>query len=450
MNQPGPDGGASTPALPAPSPGGRAAGAVGATPPLDMSVAPVGVNFGRLVAAGLLVVLFIVATLAYRDYFEVRIGNSAVPRWGMLATRTYLPDSDVYMTLYARQSIGLWSVAKDILTGTNPNLYGISAVAHILQEWEIDPLLFNIAMILLAGGILWAFARQVGVSPLPALVLLLANPGTIYYAQTITKEVVSVALTSLFFLAILRRKNRWWRVTLWLVTLAGTVIRVHFGLAMLLGIIIVSVRTHRQRLWFFAGAIGVAALMPLLYSEDVVRSHAATSYRTDAPSATGVGNLVDYGLRNVPLSGLVLMPVRAMQDATEPFPKVVALDTGMNSVNVYSLILVASFFIFARWVVEFTLIAGRFLAGRLKGSQATMETIVLILLFWGLVACIAWVHTRYLYCVVPMFGMACAMCNKESRARGEGAWAKRWAAPIWGAAIAMYAVQVTGLLMQWR
>ncbi|MBI5502670.1 MAG: hypothetical protein HY907_20660 [Deltaproteobacteria bacterium] len=420
------------------------------TPTTDLAVVPVGLNLGRLVAAGALAVLFIIATLAYRSYFEVEIGNSAVPRWGMLATRTYLPDSDGYMSLYAHQDISLWSVTHDILTGTNPNLYGISAVAHILTEWEIEPVFFNMALILLTAGILWAFARQVNVSPLGALVLLLANPSTIYYAQTITKEIVAVALTTLYFLAMLRRKNRKWRITLWLVTALMTLIRVHFGLGMLLGILLVSARQKRQRLWFLAGAVAVAAVMPLLYSEDVVRAQAAENYRAEAPSATGVGNLIDQGLRDVPLSGLAFIPVRALQDATEPFPKVLSLDIRMNSVSVYSLIVIASFFIAIRWVVEFTLIGARFLAGRLTGSAATMETVVLILTLWGLVACIAWVHSRYLFPVLPMFGLGCAMVQRESRERDERPGMMRWATAIWVAAVAVYAVQVGGALMSWR
>jgi hypothetical protein len=389
-----------------------------------------------------LVLGYLVLSFGYHVYFDIQIGHHLSPLFGRTATRLYLPDSDLYTHLYSTTDLSLSRVVDDILHEDDPNIYGISAIGATLNAAEIDPMWVNMALVVASGWFLRSILRRHGVVSVAALSVLFLNPATIYYSQTVTKEIVVLFATA-GFMNLLDAEWRWWLLVGLVPCIVLTMfLRLQVGIPLVLALVMVKARTNTIRRWFILIFFGLCLVLTSLYSSGVMHSGEADSYRRDQPGQSGLGDIIDTGLRQVPLAGLLLVPIRALQNTMEPFPATRFEDSAPGTINVYTIVLLVSFVMSWYFVVEFAMVTYRFLAGTLGDDVRYHRVVCATLLVWMTAASNSWVHNRYMFNIVPVIPVLAVIGRHRSGvADGVGGHRARqrvltWVG--WGAVMTFY------------
>jgi hypothetical protein len=362
-------------------------------------------------------VIFAIFTVGYHHLFDVHVGINSAHWLGRMATRIYLPDSELYSQLFSAETIDQSTVAFRYQESHNPNLFGISALATFLENAGIDAYAFNIVLVLATAWHLMRLAKFHGAPSAPCLAALLLNPSTVYYSQTFTKEIILVFLTILLFRfaddPTLPFKRLWILATIF----AAAVVRVEAAAPGLLVLGTLNTNANRRWMLFWLGFVALCAVLPLGYRFGLLSSETVENFRRDAPSLSGLGALVDAGLRNIPFSGLVLLPIRGFQNATEPFPQARIEDLEPGTINVYGLVLLGTFLVMIRFVIDFGRTFYRLALRRSVAPHRLHRLVFGVSATWVMVATNPFVHTRYLFNVLPL--IALAPSAYRSVARGE-------------------------------
>lgn len=363
----------------------------------------------------LLALTFVMLAVGYHVAFDVTVGYPYTTFLGVPATRPYLPDSELYEWLYSAPRLDVTRVLDDASSHSNPNIYGISAIAFFLRTLSVDPLIFNCLLVIGTGLTLLGIAKDLGCSPNGALVVLFCNPQTNYYSQTITKEIPLLFLATLFLRFCNLTKG--WLLLLPLVA-ATALIRVQSGLAMV-GLVMLFFLLPR-RLLLPASRTGLVLLcvtIPLFYDAPGFRGDTATEFfRESRASALGLGAFIDEGMRNYPMFGFIGIPIRALQNAVEPFPTTIWPD--WPSFNLYAVVLLGSCALWTIYAFEFFRLGTALLLNRISLPEPALRVFVGAGVFWLLAAVNPWVHTRFLFYVIP------AIVLSTSAVHSSGVWVR--------------------------
>jgi hypothetical protein len=361
---------------------------------------------------------YVGAAFGYHAAFEP---NSAKPYFarvgGTLFSRTYIPDSTLYDETYDPSRLDLSAVFSSFLVGdTNQNILAISALSALCREAEFSPFYLNIVLVALAGLFVLGVCLHYKTTPTLPLLVLFLNPSTIYYSQTTTKEIPLLLTTAMFVFALVAIRGAWRVVGVLAVSALTFLFRVQTAIPMLIvfGISYLSAATRRRGI--LVAVVGLSSILPFLYSSGSLTTDSVDAYRLDAPSVTGWASNVDAGLRRVPFAGLVLLPIRMFQNATEPFPALVfeEFDFGAQCVIAYSIVLAASVVVTWFFVCEFVRVLWRLFFHRETGPRRLDSIVIYTGLFWLMVAINPFVHARYLFNVHPVFALV-ASINRSSR-----------------------------------
>jgi hypothetical protein len=400
--------------------------------------------------------VYIAATFTYQFLFHP---NTSEPYTatvgGTLFTRTYLPDSVLYEQDQSFSKITVDEMLSNLGDErTNPNMFGISMLASILREVGLDPIYANMVLVALAGLFFVLICNTYGISSTGPLVLLFLNPSTVYYSQTATKEIVTLFAGALFVLVIVTTRGTRRVIGAVPAMLLTFAFRVQTAIPMLIALAVshASFFTKRRTcLWAF---VTISLVLPLLYRSEILGTDSMMLYRQDTPSVTGLAEYIDAGLQRIPLAGLVLLPVRAFQNATEPFPTVSFRDYeySANAVNLHWLVLFATVLLSWFFTSEFVRVLWRVIVRRKSGPE-NLDSIVLYAgLFWLMVATNPFVHGRYLFNILPVFALVGAISRaptpQDPAEPSTGAPERRSTVPSWLGWCALMVVWGARFLLQ--
>jgi hypothetical protein len=298
------------------------------------------------------------------------------------------------------------------------NVLAISALTTTYRDAGVEPIYFNILLVAIAGLLLTSICAFHNASPLVPLSVLFLCPSTIYYSQTSTKEILTLFASCLFIFSLARTRGIL-RLSLGCLSVAMTyAFRVQTAIPMLAVLAISHTSSVFQRRYWLLLFVVLALTLPVLYAVGLVDSEIADYFRVQLVSTTGLAKYVDFGLRRIPLAGLVLLPIRMVQNATEPFPGLnfLQINPGVTSVSVYGLFGFATVVVTWFFTCEFVRVLWRLLVHG-EGGPAQVDSITLYAgLFWLMISTNSFVHGRYLYNVLPAFALV-ATLNRTFCAR---------------------------------
>jgi len=336
---------------------------------------------------------------------------------------TFLPDSILYDGLYDVSGVTFSELLSDLAGNSDlgQNILAISALTTTYRNAGLDPIHVNVVLVALAGLLLLRICLFYNASPRAPLLVLFLNPSTIFYSQTSTKEILTLFASTLFAFALIRARSVS-RLILSMVALLMTyAFRVQSAIPML-AIFFLSYASSRlqQRAWILM-FLGLSLTLPILYSSGLIQAEVAEYFRLEFASVTGTAKYVDFGLRQIPFAGLVLLPFRMLQNATEPFPAlhIFQFDVGGTTVvSLYSIVTGATVVVTWFFTCEFIRIFWRLIVRGEEGPRQIDSIILYAGLFWLMIATNPFVHTRYLYNVFPIFALISTL-NRTHRGAGR-------------------------------
>jgi hypothetical protein len=361
-------------------------------------------------------VIYTTATFTYHFLFHP---DTSEPYFasvgGTLFVRTYLPDSSLYEHIYGISDLTIDDLHANITDeGTNENIIGISILAALWRDVGIEPVYFNVLLVALAGLILLSVCNDFGIASTSPLIVLFLSPSTVYYSQTATKEIVTIFLTTLFVLVIATARGTWRVIGASLVIVLASAFRVQNAIPMAFAFLTSYASVARKRRALLGAFIGLSLILPLLYGSGVLDPGSMMQYRIDAPSSTKLADYIDAALQNVPLAGVLLLPIRAFQNVTEPFPVVefTEIERGVSCISIYAIVLVLTVTMTWFFTCEFTRVLWRMIAKR-SSRERRVDTIVTYgASYWLMVAANPFVHARYMFCMLPVFALIAATNRK--------------------------------------
>jgi hypothetical protein len=386
---------------------------------------------GRLASYRIYLIMllcYIGGTVAYREVFRPDPTRPNVARVGStLFSRTYLIDSSLYEQAYNDPDFKLEDIAASVDgDDTRFNAIGISALGWQLREASIEPIYPNMILVALAGLLLLAVCTHYQASPSGPLMLLFLNPSTIYYSQTTTKEILTAFATALFAYSIVKGTRTWRGLGVLVALLVTGLFRAQTALPMLFTVLFLTVSSVNRRRGFLAAFVGISLVLPYLYSRGIIDTFALELYHADVPSVTSLARYVDSGIQKVPLAGLLFLPIRMFQNATEPFPALQfqESDLGTNAISVYAVILGISVVLSWFFTCELGRILWRWLAQRQSGPRHLELLVLYATMYWLMVATNPFVHTRYLYAVLPIFALRASLNRASLNAMDSAAMSR--------------------------
>jgi hypothetical protein len=356
-------------------------------------------------------------TFTYRSVFHPDPTEAYFARvGGTLFSRTYLPDSSYY------EQADFSDATLDDLTAemrtedASQNLVGISALAFLVRKAGLEPVYLNVALVALAGLFFLRTCAHFGVSATAPLVVLFLNPSTVFYSQTATKEILTLFASALFVLIIVGMRGAWRTVGVLAAAALTGVFRFQTAIPMLAALPVLHASFSAKRRTWLAAFGGLALVLPLLYSSGVIQTDTMTLLRLDSVSVTGFAKYVDMGLQRIPLAGLILLPIRALHNATEPFPIVnfEEIDFGARATNIYALVLMGTVVVSWFFSIEFVRVLWRMVVKRERGPERLDSIVLYTGLFWAMAATNPIVHSRYMFNILAVFALV-ATINRHSR-----------------------------------
>ena len=359
--------------------------------------------------------LFVIASWSYHEEFrgvrdfrelvnqEAERGYTEWETKKLYYTLDY--DSILYESLFKDGIDANFIVAN---YSTMPNVMGISVLAALARRAGIDIFTLNLMLLLVTGWILVRIAAILHLSPALPLACIYLNPVSVFYCQTATKEVpLMLGCTLLAYLSLRFRKALPFFA---LPVLAGiTFMRVQTGV--LLGVLVV-LGTLRYRValrFIWTGLFIFFALLPLTSFTEFWTG--ADSYQ-EMSGRVGIGKFIDFGLKTIPFAGYALIPLRAIQNALDPFPFAPLLNDGKSVWSLYAIFGQLSFYFYSYIFVGLIPLLWRYLRGRIEPSRKKSVLILFVIFGWFSVAIVPYVQGRYLFPFLPLAAFALGLSSE--------------------------------------
>ncbi len=344
--------------------------------------------------------------------YKVLFIDPCIGSYSSYCSQVFLPDSAKYMEI---------AKAKYIFD-KQWNTIGISILYKYVDEY-FSYFYFSLIMYFISNYFLLKVLDKKGMLRGRGIYLFLAFyilPSSVYYVQSPTKEVFLYFVVCLFlyFLDISSKTKK----TIFI--FSALFLRLQYGLALLssyFSMFFKVIKVDVILLTKLTFLLVISSLF-LLYKLPAFETYlqAGSDYLELEQQGTGFGGMLRGLEKNIPLVGLITVPIKILQNITEPFPVFNLYYHG--EYNFYAIKDVLTFFI-GGYVLIFVYII--FFLSFFKGFSHSFfytknhyQCYVMLSVVYLLVGINTFIHGRYLYPLFPLFlyiYLGCCFFNSGPR-----------------------------------
>lgn len=304
-----------------------------------------------------------------------------------------LPDSVLYNSLFSQQNIA----SSLILAGLyNPTIIGISFIAILIKPF-LSYLNFNLALLFVSGYFLIKITELIGKASIKPTLFFYFLPYTIFYSQSITKEILTAAISIMFIYFLLKGNKKGIILACLLILIVKYFLIIPFLLSIFF---FFSKKDQFKRMHW--GIFAFFLIYPFLALKFNFISLLKDFSGLYGGSVTGTTYYSELLLLYLPLSGYIIFPFKILKNILEPFPDIHSLIIDDKYLIIYGGVIMISTIYMFRTTIKFFFI---FIFSLFKKIIFKKDGDGIINFFcfisFILVTINGFVHMRYFYFVLP-------------------------------------------------
>lgn len=308
-----------------------------------------------------------------------------------------LPDSVLYNSLFKQQSLASSFLLMKLYS---PRVVGISFIALLVK-----PLLgyvnFNLALLFISGHFLIKITELIGEPSIKPTLFFYILPYTIFYSQSITKEILTAAISIMFIYYLLKKNKRGIILNCLLILIVKDFLIVPFVISILF---FFSKKNQFTKMHW--GIFIFFLIYPFIAMKFNFIGLLKDFSRLYGESLSGTTYYSELILLYLPLSGYIIFPFKVLKNIFEPFPDVHSLIFDNNYLLVYGGVIMISTIYMFRITIKFFFV---FIFSLYKKIIFQKEGKGIIIFFcfisFIIVSINGFVHMRYFYFVLPFLPM---------------------------------------------